>query len=231
MIVSELWRYPVKAIRGESCSEVRIEPRGVELDRFYALVNGDGKIGSHKQTRRFVPMPGLYDYQAQGTADTTEVHCPDGQTRVVGDPTLDESFSQTVGQPVRVAAEAHTPHMDNGAVHIITTASMRWLAKHLPDSAIDARRFRPNIVIDCDGDTLIEQQWLGKTLQIGSALLQVTEPVDRCVMTTLALEDLPRDPRVLRTLVQLGDNQFGVYARVDRVGAVSVDDFVQIVDA
>jgi len=228
MIVNELWRYPVKSIRGESCADLQFEPRGVARDRFYAVVNADGKFGSHKRTRRFVPMPGMYEFAARITSDGTEVNCPSGDIYQVGDPALDNAFSERIGESVAVKPETHVPHMDDGAVHIVTTASMRWLIESLPDAQIDSRRFRPNVVIDCDDNGLVEQQWLGKTLQIGTVLLRIEKPAQRCVMATEAIEELPDDPRVLNLLAKHNDTQFGVYASVERSGTVAVNDAAQL---
>ena len=228
MIVSELWRYPVKSIRGESCADLQFEPRGVAGDRFYAVVNADGKLGSHKRTRRFVPMPGLYEFAARTGRDGAEVTCPSGETYRVGDPALIDAFSQRIGEAVAVKPETHVSHMDDGAVHVVTTASMRWLAEMLPDASIDPRRFRPNIVVECEANGLIERSWLGKTLQIGTVLLRIEKPTERCVMTTKAIEELPDDTRVLKTLGQHNDAKFGAYASVERSGVIALNDAVQL---
>ena len=85
-------------------------------------------------------------------------------------------------------------------------------------------------MIDCDGDEQVEQQWYGKTLQVGSVLLKITEPVERCVMVTSAQEDLPGDTRLLTTLGRMNNTTFGVYASVGLIGEVSVNDFAELVD-
>ncbi|MCU5780876.1 putative Fe-S protein [Alcanivorax balearicus MACL04] len=53
--VSELWRYPVKSMLGERCEALRMEERGVEGDRLFAVRDTKGKFGSGKSTRRFRP--------------------------------------------------------------------------------------------------------------------------------------------------------------------------------
>lgn len=57
--VAGLWRYPVKSLDGEQLEQVAIDRRGVERDRLWALVDGEGKIASGKPTRRFRKVPGL----------------------------------------------------------------------------------------------------------------------------------------------------------------------------
>ncbi|MEE8286311.1 MAG: MOSC domain-containing protein, partial [Gammaproteobacteria bacterium] len=84
----------------------------------------------------------------------------------------------------------------------------------------------------------VENNWIGRELAIGDTLrLNVALPDPRCVMTTLAQDELPRDTDVLRTLVrhnrvQVGDaGRFpcaGVYAVVQASGSVRTGDRVSL---
>ena len=85
-----------------------------------------------------------------------------------------------------------------GAVHLVTTSTTRRLTELAPGSRFDAHRFRPNIVIDTDGDGFVETDWAGRKLNIGDVHLDVSFTVPRCVMTTLEQDDLPADQGVLR---------------------------------
>ncbi len=51
----------------------------------------------------------------------------------------------------------------------------------------------------------------------------------RCVMTTLPQGDLPRDPRILRTVTRESGGTAGVYATVELLGRVRVDDAVALI--
>jgi uncharacterized protein YcbX len=54
-----------------------------------------------------------------------------------------------------------------------------------------------------DADTGVENNWIGRTLSLGSEVqLHVTQPCPRCVMTTPSQGDLPKDPGILRAAVQ-----------------------------
>ena len=58
--VIELWRYPVKSLRGEQVGEARCGRQGFEWDRHWAVQGADGKLASGKSTQRFRRMPGLF---------------------------------------------------------------------------------------------------------------------------------------------------------------------------
>ena len=233
MRVGELWRYPVKSLRGQRCESIRVDPRGFEGDRAFALVDGDGKFGSHKNTRRFVRMDGLFELAGLREGPDTRVLFPDGR-RLSPGLELDGALSEHVGRPVTLRAEGEVSHQDAGALHIVTTASLRWLAGEAASArkgAADVRRFRPNIVLEAEGEELLEHTWLGKVLRIGEVQLRIRESTERCVMTTLAQEELPKDPSVLRAIAQKAGTFFGVYAEVLRTGVVRAGDEAFLLDA
>jgi uncharacterized protein len=121
-------------------------------------------------------------------------------------------------------------YFDVFPVHLLTTASLRALAAKTPGSRFDVRRFRPNLLIEpSDGaDGLLEADWTGKQLRIGAATLSIVMPAMRCSMTTHAVDDLPKDPAVLRTIVRDANQNLGAYATVAQAGAVRVGDPVTL---
>lgn len=84
----------------------------------------------------------------------------------------------------------------------------------------------------------VENDWVGRELTIGDAMhLKVAMPDPRCVMTTLAQDDLPRDTDVLRTLAQHNQVQVGggghypcagAYAVIGDAGTIRIGDSVAI---
>jgi uncharacterized protein YcbX len=62
--LAELWRYPIKSLAGERLSTVNVNPRGVEGDRLWALVDPEGGIASGKTTRRFRALSGLMHHRS-----------------------------------------------------------------------------------------------------------------------------------------------------------------------
>lgn len=130
-------------------------------------------------------------------------------------------------------------HHDFAPLHLITTGTLAHLHRLVPDADWDARRFRPNLVLD-DGAAprpFGEDTLLGRSLRAPSGLrLTVGLPTPRCVVPTRAHEELPADPRILRTIVQrhrvdLGPfgrpGCAGAYAEVETSGTIALGDILE----
>jgi uncharacterized protein YcbX len=120
---------------------------------------------------------------------------------------------------------------DAASVHLLTTATLDRLRQLYPQGRLEARRFRPNMVIKTANDEpgFLENAWIGRTIAIGDSVrLRVTGPCPRCVMTTLAQGDLPRDVGILRTAAQHNQANVGVYASVLQGGEVRLGDSVRL---
>ena len=120
---------------------------------------------------------------------------------------------------------------DSAVVHLLTTATLDRLRELYPQGRFEARRFRPNIVMQpISGEkSFLENAWIGHTLSIGDDVrLRITDPCPRCVMTTLPQGDLPKDPGILRTVAQHAQTIVGVYAAVLRGGAIRRGDPVRL---
>ena len=136
--------------------------------------------------------------------------------------------------PAEVLAYESPPgtYFDVFPLMLMTDASLATLQSKAPDSKVDVRRFRPNIVVDT-GDAapaLPEQAWRGKRLAIGDVVIEVTVECPRCVMVTHGFDDLPKDPTIMRTLVRETEGNLGVYAKVGETGSIRVGDPVRLVD-
>jgi len=119
---------------------------------------------------------------------------------------------------------------------VMTTSTLVRLNELRPQSRFEQRRFRMNIIVRTERPGFVENGWVGHQLGLGDGTrIKVSLLDPRCVMTTLAQEDLPQDTDVLRTLarhnrMQVGDlGQFpcaGVYAVVAAPGTVRTGDTV-----
>ncbi len=114
---------------------------------------------------------------------------------------------------------------------LLSQQSLDSLADVAPDSRIDERRFRPNLLVDTQGaGRFPEQDWIGRRLAIGGARLSVALECPRCVMTTHGFADLPKDPGIMRKLVKEAEGNLGVYATVEAPGVVRTGDPIELLD-
>lgn len=193
MRVAALWRYPVKSLQGESLEEARLTRAGIPGDRRWAF-RGPGVrpiVGPNASAKQY---PELML----------------GKARLIGPREVEITWPNGVSPLKRLRLHRGAGHFDSGVVHLVTTGSLRALAA-------DARRFRPNVVLEGEG----EAGWLGRSVSIGAAVLRVKEVTRRCVMVTHPQPGLPRDLAVLKAVARDG---FGVYAEVLKPGLVRVGD-------
>ncbi len=120
-------------------------------------------------------------------------------------------------------------YFDAYPLHLITTSWLEALAARNPDARFEAPRFRPNLLIEGAEAGFAELAWCGKRLRIGAAEITCEAPTVRCSMTVQQTGDLPKDPKVLRTIVRESEQNVGAYATVCLPGAVRVGDTLELV--
>jgi uncharacterized protein YcbX len=155
----------------------------------------------------------------------------------------DKVVAQPLGSALFAAIGMESPvpvgsFLDVFPMSLLTTSTLARLKELQPQSRFDERRFRMNVIVDTERPGFIENDWVGHELTLGDAVrLNVALPDPRCVMTTLAQGDIPKDIDVLRALVrhntlQVGDlGQFpcaGVYAVVAVQGTIKTGDRVAL---
>jgi uncharacterized protein YcbX len=222
-LLREIRRYPVKAMGGESLATVEVDARGLEGDRAYAVVDGDGKVATGKHSRRFRRRDEVFEFAARTTSTGVAVTGRGGGWPAPSD-ALDEALSAAMDDPVRVLPETTTPYFDARAVSLVGTASLDWCREHLEVDA-DRRRLRPNLVVETD-EPFVEETWTD-TVEVGSVLLTPVERIERCRMVDIAQEGLPREGRWLKALTATREMSLGVYLDVTRPGTVAVGDEVR----
>jgi uncharacterized protein len=227
--VAKICRYPVKSMRGEELAEVSVHRRGLDGDRCYALRTSDGRLGSGKTSRRFRRIDRLIDFQASYAGPALRITCPNGTTIGADDPRVDAHLSSQLGHQVTLVTDHDTGHFDDGPVHLLTTATLASVRELAPDSVVDHRRFRPNLLIDWPRPGLVEHGWIGRTLRLGREVeLAIVMPMTRCAMVGMAQDDLASDPRILRALAAHSDMFLGVVAEVRTPGRVALGDEVHL---
>ena len=148
---------------------------------------------------------------------------------------LGSALFARIGAPSPVPVGAF---FDAFPLSVLTTSTLDRLNALRPQTRFDERRFRMNVIVRAEQSGFVENDWVNHTLEVGDAVrLRITMPDPRCVMTTLAQGDLPRDIEVLRTLtahnriavVGLGDMPCaGVYAMVVSPGTLRAGDPIRL---
>ena len=157
------------------------------------------------------------------------------------DATLRAGFSRTADEPVpdlsnlpKELFQFTSPlgtYFDAFPIHVLTSASLAVMSQANPAADWDVRRFRPNFFVETVAglEGLIESEWAGRTLRIGSVEVKCEIPAVRCGMTTNAQQELPKDNSVLRTIVKEAQQNLGVYANVISNGRVAEGDRVELI--
>lgn len=208
MHVAELWRYPVKSLRGERLERVDIERDGLHGDRLTRVLGERGE----KLTARTAPR--LLSLGATLGAD--------GAPLIEG-ARWDEAHA--LARLRSVAGDAANldragRHFDAAPVLVVTDGALAALGE-------DRRRFRSNVVV-AGVEGLAERAWVGRRLRVGGAELLVRERCERCLVTTIDPDTQEIRPEVLRRINAQLEGTMGVYCEVALPGSVAEGDSVEL---
>lgn len=114
--------------------------------------------------------------------------------------------------------------------HLLTTATLAHLRGINTQADWDARRFRPNIVIEttADAEGLVEQAWIGGRLRIGAALVDCVGTTPRCGAVTRAQREFGADKTILRSIVAHAEQNVGIYGTIAGAGELRVGDPIHL---
>lgn len=243
MRVVSLWRYPVKSMQGEELEAASIGDLGIVGDRQWALV--DLGTGLALTARR---VPDLLFASARLVGDPSApdvaIELPDGTVT-----TDDAALSSWLGRDVELRrAGAGIAGRYEIAADFEDEAGSQWFQWDGPDDtfhdsgrtrvsvlgtgsigAWEPRRFRGNVLVETDA-ARAEEAWLDRRVVLGSAVLDVVKPIDRCVMTTRPQPGgIDRNLDVLRTINADRETYLGVGTLVVTPGEVKVGDELTLV--
>jgi uncharacterized protein YcbX len=164
-----------------------------------------------------------------------ENYDPGGHRDEVVEARLGAAFFEDEGLP---SAVPEGSFFDLYPLSVLTTSSLEQLGELEPESRFDVRRFRMNVIVETQEHGFVENGWVGRSLAIGDVVqVGVALPDPRCVMPSLAQQDLPKDSGVLKALVRhnrmdVGGALYpcaGVYAVAEETGAIHRDDAVNLI--
>ena len=226
--VVALHRYPVKSMTGQEVDALRLDARGVVGDRIWAVRTAAGRLGSGKTTRRFEAVDGVLRLRAGERAGAVVAVLPDGTTVRVDDPAAAEPLSRVLGRPVNFVPEGAVSHFDDGPVSLLGTASLAAVAERRGEP-VDAVRFRPNVVL-LTTVPFAEDEWVGRRVRIGTAVLAVAMTSVRCAMVDAETADLPAQPGNLVAVGRAHGAELGVIAAVVEPGTIRRGDVATVLD-
>ena len=100
-VVKDLFRYPVKSMRGERLSAVDIGAHGVIGDRAYALREANGRVVTAKKWANMLEFSARYDAPpTPGALAPLRIILPDGRTIQAQAPDASAMLSAVLGRPV-----------------------------------------------------------------------------------------------------------------------------------
>ena len=230
--VSELWRYPVQSLQGESHNALAFTAAGAVGDRGYSIVD-DSNVGG---TAARPPWKSLIGWRARYVREPkagedlpkVEITFDDGTRMVSDDARVEGAISERLGRRGRLAMtvspEVKRPYVASPC-HLLTSATLKALTALYPGGRFVSPRFRPNVTLDC-GDTVgfIETGWLGGSLTVGDVAMRATEHCLRCALTTRPQGDLPKDPGILHTAQQHNETRVGIYTEIAAPGVLRIGD-------
>jgi hypothetical protein len=248
--VAELWRYPVKSLLGERLPALSLAADGVAGDRMWGIEDcSNGRILTGRREPRL-----LFAASRVGPDGLPVITLPEAREIHGLGPATDAALSAWLGKAVRLvsAAESQAPRaeyfadptddssealewtmpdgrfVDAFPVLLMTTAGLRGGASLYPAGRWDVRRFRPNVLIEHDGEGWVEDGWAGRWLQVGSAQLVPRRRCMRCTMVNRAQPGLDRDVTIFTTLHQSHGGEAGMWTQVTQPGTLSQGDLVEI---
>ena len=249
MIVARVWLHPIKSLQGEAVDRAEVDRDGLRGDRAWGIRDEvTGRILTGRREPRLL--------LASATVDEGElvVRLPTGETCRGAGPDTNAALSRWLGASVSLVAAASQPpgsaeffanatddasaliewtmpagrFVDAMPVLVLTTASLAAGKRLYPEGDWNARRFRPNVLIELDGDGWLEDGWCGQTVSIGEVELDARQPCVRCTMVTRPQPDLDRDLDIYTTLARHHGGTLGVWATVTTPGTIRLGDQIRV---
>jgi uncharacterized protein len=247
--VAGIWRHPVKSLQGEALDEAVVEEDGLEGDRRWGI--RDGRTGRILTARR---RPELLHAAAAYREGQPEITLPDGRVGDGPGPKTDRLLSEWLGSPVSLVTSVEGAagraeyfedatddtsrpiewtmpdrrFVDAAPLLVLTTASLRAAKALHPAGSWQPRRFRPNLLMETPGEGWLEDDWIGRRLQVGTAALAPAQGCIRCTMVTREQPGIEADRDVFRALARHHGATFGVWCEVTVPGAVALGNPVSV---
>ncbi|PWC82338.1 hypothetical protein TSH100_24325 [Azospirillum sp. TSH100] len=245
-------RYPVKGMSGQDLPAIDLTAgQAIPLDRRYGLLHGPAALDTETQGWRlpsdFFTLDRTEKLAALQTEfdEATQALIIRRGGRQVSRGRLDQPMGRTLveqffaaylagivpGMP-RLIEARHGAFGDSEepSVTLLSLASLRDLEERIAKQPVDPRRLRANLLVD-GPDPWTERGWIGQTLTIGNATLEVVEALD-CTPGNDVNPDTGVADLSLPNIMErgYGHSQILLRARVIGGGRIAVGDPVMPAD-
>lgn len=243
--IAHIYRYPVKSLSAETLPEVMLTVgQALPNDRRFAIAHGASRYDSANpqwqpkaaflalvRNARLAKLTSRYD-------DATDVLvierdgkpvCRGKLTDPIGRSVIEQFLAAFMGEEARgtpriaVADGVAFTNVVEPYVSLIGMASLHDLER-VVRAPVAPARFRANFYVEGLAPWA-EFGWLGKTITLGAATLEVARRVGRCAAIEVNPATGARDLRILGALQSgFSHTDMGVYARVIGSGRVKLGD-------
>jgi uncharacterized protein YcbX len=241
--VVSLYRHPVKGFTPERLARAElVAGQCFPCDRLYAVEDGpsgfDPQAPAHISKMKFTVLAkipavarartvydeatGVFSATAEGLADFAgDLRGDEGRRGL--EAWLATLLDGQIKGPLRVVeGPGDYRFMDSrsGYVSIINLASVRDLEARL-GRPVDPLRFRANLYVE-GWPAWVENDWTGRTMQVGQARAEVLKPIVRCAATHVDPVTAERDIELVKALFDHYGHMFcGIYLKVEEGGTVA----------
>jgi len=254
MSVQQIWRYPVKSLQGESLDSTEITDV-IPGDRGWGIIdNQTGHLLSAKRVPRllegqariirdhcvltidsnefsseedkineklsdWLERPVTLSKPNTGETRNIEIEWDDGTAEILQDPDVFE-FSTAPGWFFD----------SSSSLNLMGSATLDFLEKRVGPGSGDVRRFRPNLLVQTE-KPFEENDWVGKSLRIGTAEAFVKKRTDRCIVITRGIGEFSASRSTLRFLSDHHDREAGISMNPTQPGVIRTGDVVEVLEA
>lgn len=229
--LTALYRHPLKSAAAESVNEASVEPRGLEGDRRWMVVDADGRFVTGRQHARMplirarlhregllLAADGMPELQVRVSGDQPRVAATVWNDRLEvqsADRAADAWISEFLGQPARLVHMDATAHRavdpdyaQPGDEVSFADGFPLLLISQASLDGLNARMEQPLSMLRFRPNLVVggsaahaEDDW--RRVRIGAVDFDVVKPCTRCVFTTVDSDRGERDPsgEPLRTLI------------------------------
>ncbi|QBC42734.1 MOSC domain-containing protein [Iodobacter fluviatilis] len=259
IILSGLYRYPIKSSQGQRLQQSQVQSSGLPFDRTWMIATPNGRLITGRE------FPKLVLLSAEPSTEGLSLSAPGMPTLFVatglfsqihpasvwesdftahhGASDADAWCSAYLGEQVillwtglelnRQGSKGEPITFVDGHPLLLTGESSLADLNHRLDQKLSMQRFRPNLIMQ-GADAFAEDSW--KKIRIGEVIFSFIKPCTRCVFITIDPETGEKSPNQepLRTLAKYRKTAdgviFGQNIAVEKGGVINEGMIVEILE-